>query len=150
MRFENAKSLFLKEKLIQILKVLMMKLFSGTYWLQSKYHYRYHYEYQPDAIITEENGKYILTGAGQSISVMPIESSIDGEFNGWDGYKKYRLINGQVWQQAEYKYEYTYAYCPEVMICNINGTSPEEDEQIEIAVCLSGLTKQDYIISKFI
>ena len=28
--------------------------------------------------------------------------------------------------------------------------SPEEDEQLEIAVCLSGLTKQDYITRRLL
>lgn len=29
-------------------------------------------------------------------------------------------------------------------------TSPEEDEQLETAVCLSGLTKQDYITRRLL
>ena len=104
----------------------VFKMSNGTYWVQTRYRYWYHYAYRPNAVITEENGSYILTVAEQSIPVRlisdVIESIIDGEFTGWDGSKKYELTNGQIWQQSEYKYEYTYAYRPEVMICNINGS----------------------------
>ena len=50
-----------------------------------------------------------------------IESQIDGEFTGWDGSKQYKLVNGQIWQQAEYKYEYKYAYRPETVVCDVGG-----------------------------
>jgi len=104
---------------------VIFKMANGTYWIQTQYNYWYHYAYRPDALITEENGRYILTVAGHSISVRQldsiIESQIDGEFNGWDGNKQYKLINGQVWQQVEYKYEYKYAYQPEVFICDDGG-----------------------------
>lgn len=42
-------------------------------------------------------------------------------FEGWNGESKYKLDNGQVWQQTEYKYEYKYAYRPEVVICDVDG-----------------------------
>ncbi len=104
----------------------VFKMSNGMYWVQAQYRYWYHYAYRPDAIISEENGRYILTVAEQSIPVRQlsdvIESSIDGEFKGWDGDNKYKLRNGQTWKQDEYKYEYKYAYCPEVMICNIDGS----------------------------
>jgi len=45
-----------------------------------------------------------------------IESRIDGTFEGWDGDTIFKLINGQIWQQAEYAYTYHYAYRPEVLI----------------------------------
>jgi hypothetical protein len=46
---------------------------------------------------------------------------IDGEFEGWDGEKFYKLVNGQVWKQDEYTYEYVYAYQPDVVIYDIDG-----------------------------
>lgn len=56
---------------------------------------------------------------GQSILVRCLssvtENQIDGIFNGWKGDTKYRLTNGQKWQQFEYKY----AYRPKNTICNI-------------------------------
>lgn len=45
-----------------------------------------------------------------------IESSISGEFHGWDGETVFQLTNGQIWQQAEYSYDYTYDYWPRVTI----------------------------------
>lgn len=45
-----------------------------------------------------------------------IESQIDGEFEGWDGDTIFKLMNGQIWQQVEYSYAYSYAYMPDVLI----------------------------------
>lgn len=45
-----------------------------------------------------------------------IESQIDGEFEGWDGETIIKLMNGQIWRQSEYYYEYNYSYMPEVLI----------------------------------
>ena len=103
----------------------VFKMSNGTHWVQAQYKYWYHYAYRPEATITEENGRTILTVCGHSIPVRHlfdvIESHIEGTFKGWEGKTKYRLINGQEWQQVEYKYIYKYAYRPEVAICNIDG-----------------------------
>jgi hypothetical protein len=45
---------------------------------------------------------------------VPIESRIDGEFEGWEGETIVKLMNGQIWLQTEYHYHY--AYMPEVLI----------------------------------
>ena len=45
-----------------------------------------------------------------------IESTIDGEFNGWSGETLYKLTNGQFWQQSSYYYNYSYDYRPDVLI----------------------------------
>lgn len=45
-----------------------------------------------------------------------IESRIDGQFNGWEGETIFKLVNGQIWQQASYAYRYHYAYSPKVLI----------------------------------
>lgn len=105
----------------------IFKMSNGSYWVQTKYKYWYHYAYRPDVVISEENGQTILTVAGHSIPVKRvydvIESQIDGEFNGWDGNTRYKLTNGQEWQQTEYHYCYKYAYRPDVMIYQIGGKS---------------------------
>jgi hypothetical protein len=44
------------------------------------------------------------------------ESMIDGNFSGRNGGNYYRLINGEVWQQAHYKYAYKYAYRPRARV----------------------------------
>lgn len=53
-----------------------------------------------------------LKGSTESV----IETQIDGEFEGWDGETIVKLINGQIWQQTEYHYNYTYSYMPDVLI----------------------------------
>ena len=45
-----------------------------------------------------------------------VESNIDGTFNGWDGDTVFELRNGQIWQQNEYAYNYSYGYSPDVWI----------------------------------
>lgn len=45
-----------------------------------------------------------------------VETCIDGEFTGWEGETIFKLCNGQIWQQAEYDYNYSYAYRPDVVI----------------------------------
>jgi hypothetical protein len=45
-----------------------------------------------------------------------IETTLAGEFNGWEGETIFKLSNGQIWEQAEYDYMYSYSYMPEVTI----------------------------------
>ena len=63
-----------------------------------------------------------------------IESRIDGDFEGWEGETIVRLMNGQIWQQVEYFYEYHYAYMPEVLIYLSNGAYKMKVDGIETAV----------------
>ena len=41
---------------------------------------------------------------------------VDGEWTGWSGDTIVQLTDGSVWRQAEYHYEYRYAYRPKVEI----------------------------------
>ena len=50
-----------------------------------------------------------------------IKTQIDGAFTGWSGSTLVKLRNGQVWQQAEYLYEYYYAYGPTVLVFQSGG-----------------------------
>jgi hypothetical protein len=50
-----------------------------------------------------------------------IETQVDGEFSGWEGETIVKLMNGQIWQQAEYHYEYHYAYMPKVLVYPSGG-----------------------------
>jgi hypothetical protein len=45
-----------------------------------------------------------------------IESQIDGDFEGWEGETIVKLMNGQIWQQAEYYYHYHYAFMPKITV----------------------------------
>jgi hypothetical protein len=50
-----------------------------------------------------------------------IESKIDGDFECWDGETIFKLMNGQIWQQASYAYKYCYKFMPSVTIYRTNG-----------------------------
>lgn len=65
-----------------------------------------------------------------------IETQIDGDFEGWDGDTVWKMANGQIWQQAEYSYTYSYAFCPEVVIYRSSGgwKMKVEDESEVVAV----------------
>jgi hypothetical protein len=45
-----------------------------------------------------------------------IESTISGDFEGWEGETVFKLDNGQIWKQTEYAYTYSYSYRPDVTI----------------------------------
>ncbi len=50
-----------------------------------------------------------------------IESTISGEFEGWEGETLFNLDNGQIWEQAEYDYMYSYQYRPDVTIYKVSS-----------------------------
>jgi len=66
--------------------------------------------------------KGIGTGSAGGGCDPVIESQIDGEFSGWEGETIFKLLNGQIWQQASYAYTYSYAFMPKVMIYPSGGT----------------------------
>ncbi len=77
----------------------------------------------------------------RSQSPAVIESQIDGDFKGWEGETIYKLLNGQIWQQASYHYHYHYAYSPKVLIYPSEGgykMKVEGDNDEPIAVRLLG------------
>jgi hypothetical protein len=45
-----------------------------------------------------------------------MKQNVVGEWKGWDGKTVVKLSDGTKWKQAEYYYEYMYAYMPEVQI----------------------------------
>jgi len=57
-----------------------------------------------------------LKGNQNSLTSDVIESQINGEFEGWEGETIIKLMNGQIWQQTEYYYHYTYSFMPKVFI----------------------------------
>ncbi len=65
-----------------------------------------------------------------------IESTISGDFEGWSGETVFKLDNGQIWEQAEYAYMYSYSYRPSVTIYPINSgcRMKVEDESETILV----------------
>ncbi len=63
-----------------------------------------------------------------------IETTISGEFNGWE--TVFKLDNGQIWQQLGYSYMYSYSYRPGVTIYQTSGgcRMKVEDEEETILV----------------
>lgn len=69
---------------------------------------------QRSGVVPQTPSVVVLPGTLSTPAV--IESYIDGEFEGWDGDTIFVLTNGQIWQQDEYSYYYTYRYRPKVLI----------------------------------
>ncbi len=65
---------------------------------------------------------YMQAASAPTIGDGLIKSHIDGEFKGWEGETVYKLMNGQIWQQASYHYHYHYAFNPEVLIYSSSGS----------------------------
>jgi hypothetical protein len=59
----------------------------------------------------------IVGGGGSSV----IESRIDGDFEGFDGETIIKLMDGSIWEQAEYYYHYQYGYMTPVVVFSSAG-----------------------------
>jgi hypothetical protein len=68
--------------------------------------------------------------------VPAVESTIAGDFNGWEGDTIFKLDNGQIWEQAEYDYNYSYSFRPDVTIYETSSGCAmkveDEDETIRV------------------
>ena len=69
-----------------------------------------------------------------SLAQSSFESQVNGEFEGWEGETLVQLVNGQVWIQSEYYYQYHYAYMPRVFVFDSGGTWKMKVEGISKAV----------------
>jgi hypothetical protein len=96
----------------------------------------------PSVKIFESETDYRLEIQGFEESVIckklkdVIETQIEGEFKGWEGETKFKMLNGQIWQQSSYAYLYHYAYSPNVLIYQFKGVwimrVEEVDQTIEV------------------
>jgi hypothetical protein len=77
-----------------------------------------------------------LTPTPSSRCSPAVESTISGSFHGWSGDTIFKLDNGQIWQQAEYAFTYSYSYRPEVTIYETSAGCrlKVEDEEETILV----------------
>lgn len=106
----------------------VVALSDGSYWIQVEYNYYYCYSYSPKVEIKHQNGNTYLQVIGCSNSWVRVEkisnvkrTKIDGEFNGFDANKIFRMQDGSAYKQKKYKYWYHYAYSPECLIYYYNG-----------------------------
>lgn len=74
------------------------------------------------------------THSSEALAQSVIESQVDGEFEGWEGETVVKLMNGQIWVQTEYYYEYRYAYMPDVLVYQSSGGWKMKVEGIDKAV----------------
>jgi hypothetical protein len=85
---------------------------------------------KPVVFVTPYSGMFVVSGqSGDAAPTVappsarktsscdpPIETHIDGDFNGWDDELIYKMDDGSIWQQANYHYHYHYTYHPSVLI----------------------------------
>ena len=105
-------------------------LTDGSIW-EVKYEYEYMYEYYPDVIVCPSKNVLIIDGkklniqnvskGAQSNESNIIESSIDGDWNGWDGDTIVKLTNGDIWQQVGLNLSLSLGIGNEVLIYKKNG-----------------------------
>ena len=67
------------------------------------------------------------------------ESKIEDEFEGWDGETIVKLVNGQIYEQAEYYYEYHYTYMPDILVYSSGGRIKMKVEGVKKAVAVRRL-----------
>ncbi len=98
----------------------IVKLINGEYWQQASYSYQYAYKFMPNVYLYKQDQAYVMQVDGLSpVHVVPLnvnESRIRGSFQGWRGDTIVELVNGQIWKQSQFAYEYRYSYNPSVII----------------------------------
>lgn len=114
----------------RIRKGYIFETMSGNLYEVSELISMYEYEYHPIVVVLQQGAKYKLiidgiddpiecaklnSGDGGEVGDV-IKSSVDGEFEGFEGDTIIKLLNGQIWKQTEYYYEYMYSYMPSVLI----------------------------------
>jgi hypothetical protein len=131
----------------------IFKIEDGTVW-QVKYEYEYLYEYNPDVLVCPGQGRLII--GEKSLNIEPIssvgskegrsssgntviESQIDGDFEGFEGETILKLVNGQVWQQSEYLYQYHYSFMPKVFIYKQGATYKMKVDGIDKSIGVTRL-----------
>jgi hypothetical protein len=100
----------------------IFRLTNGQVWQQRRYKYKYKYKYRPKVRIYEDQGRRMMKVdcMDEPIEVVRAsvvdEGAIVSDFNGFDRSSRFQFESGRVWEQAEYKYSYHYAYRPQAII----------------------------------
>ncbi len=112
-------------------------------------------ELSPEVVVLRNNDSYLLVvdGFEELLVCKQLKPStkktysdkeamftrIDGEFTGWDGETIFKLINGQIWEQASYSYIYKYKYGPKVLIYPYKGRFKMKVEGVEKTIYVNRL-----------
>lgn len=106
----------------------VFRLTNGQVWQQRRYKYKYKYKYRPQVRIYEDHGRRLMEFDCMDEPIEVVRASIVEEgiivsdFNGFDGSSRFEFESGRVWEQAEYKYSYHYAYRPcAIVVDGIEG-----------------------------
>lgn len=95
---------------------------------------------QPQSSGAADSGQRGGQGTGSSEpTALVIESKVEGQFEGFDGDTIIKLENGQVWQQVDYQYAYSYKYRPEVFIWSQGGRWKMRVEDVDKTVSVTRL-----------
>jgi hypothetical protein len=107
----------------------VFRLVNGQVWQQRLYKYQYKYHYRPRVRIYQDGAQWYaeFDCMNEPIEVVRAsireEGTIVSEFKGFHGDAHFEFQNGRVWVQAEYKYNYHYAYRPQALIIDgVAGT----------------------------
>ncbi len=137
-----------------IKKGYIFKTLSGNIYEISDYVYLYEYEYSPDVTVLKRSNEYKLIIDGfdepvicrklnnknnNEVNNEVIESKVDGDFEGFEGETIIKLMNGQIWQQLEYYYTYTYSFMPKVLIYKSGSSYKMKVDGVEKAVGVTRL-----------
>ncbi|WP_194396231.1 hypothetical protein [Microbacterium atlanticum] len=100
----------------------IVELSDGTIWQQDEYLYEYRYSYRPAVSIA--NRMMSVDGMSRPVRVKALSAdvrrTIAGAWKGWDGKTTVEFTDGSRWEQAEYHYEYRYAYRPKAFFVDGN------------------------------
>lgn len=105
----------------------IFRLSNGQVWQQARYRYRYKYAYRPIVEIKRVGVGYLMDVPcmGEAIEVRRVSILCDGaivsDFAGFNGGSTFEFDNRQIWEQAEYKYSYHYAYRPQATVIDGSG-----------------------------
>jgi hypothetical protein len=100
----------------------VFRLTNGQVWQQRRYKYKYKCKYRPRVRIYGEQGKRLMEFDCMNEPIEVVRANIleDGaiisDFNGFDGSSRFKFESGRIWEQAEYKYSYHYAYRPHAIV----------------------------------
>ena len=120
----------------------IFRLTNGQVWQQKRYKYKYKYKYRPKIRIYQDSGRWFaeFDCMEEPIEVVRVnvleEGIIVSDFDGFNGSSRFEFQSGRVWEQAEYKYSYHYAYRPNALVVDgVNGTVLHVDgmsEQVRV------------------
>ena len=100
----------------------IFRLTNGQVWQQRRHKYKYKYKYRPTVRINKHQGRWLASFdcMDEPIEVVRVnvleEGAIVSDFNGFDGSSRFEFQSGRIWEQAEYKYGYHYAYRPQAIV----------------------------------